>query len=226
MSEKSLKQMSQMMFKASIKTLLTTLALVAAMAIGTASVARAHCDTMSGPVITAALHALESGNANLVLIWVQPGDEAAVREALARALAARQAGASAQGAAEHDFFDTLVRIHRAGEGAPYTGLKPAGTDVGRAVSAADEALAAGSVEPVRAALVEEVRAGIERHFQEVMRLRDYDADDVAAGRAYVKAYVAFTHYAEGLYNQAASSDVGHEHEKAAHGSTHPAHPAH
>ena len=35
------------------------------------------------------------------------------------------------------FIKTLVRVHRAGEGAPYTGIRPAGTDLGPAIPAAD-----------------------------------------------------------------------------------------
>ncbi len=206
-----------------IEGMWATLLVGAILAVGTADPAWAHCDTMSGPVITAARHALESNDVNLVLIWAQPGDESAIREEFDRALAARRSGGPAQETAELRFFEKLVQIHRAGEGAPYTGIKPAGTDVGPAVSAADEALEAGSVEPVRTALVEAVRAGIERHFEEVMRLKDYDTDDVAAGRAFVKAYVAYTHYAEGLYDQAASTDVEHGHSEAAHGGAHAVH---
>ena len=78
--------------------------LALALSLGTAQVASAHCDTMSGPVITAARNALASGNVNLVLIWVQPGDEAGIREEFARALTARTGGGAAQEAAEMHFF--------------------------------------------------------------------------------------------------------------------------
>jgi hypothetical protein len=43
------------------------------------------------------------------------------------------------------FFETLVRIHRAGEGEPYTGIKPAGRDLGPAVPAADKAIVDGKL---------------------------------------------------------------------------------
>lgn len=172
--------------------------------------ARAHCDTMSGPVVTAARNALRSGNVNLVLIWVQPADEAAIGEEFRRARTERAAGGAAQEAADHRFFETLVRLHRAGEGAPYTGIKPAGTDVGPAVTAADRSLAAGSADAVRDVVVTAVESGIERHFRAVMDRKNYDADDVAAGRAYVRAYVEYTHFAEGLYDAATASVIHHE----------------
>ncbi len=179
--------------------------------IGGAVDAWAHCDTLSGPVITAARKALETGNVNLVLIWVQPGDDAAIRETFTQARAARAAGGSAQASAEQRFFEDLVRIHRAGEGAPYTGIKPEGTEVGPAVKAADEALATGTVEPVRAALLDAVRSGIETQFNAVAALKSFDPDEVAAGRAFVKAYVQYTHFAEGLHDKAVGRASHEEH---------------
>ena len=189
---------------------------IMALTIGTSADAWAHCDTLSGPVIAAARSALESGNVNLVLIWVQPGDEATIRGEFNRALAARAMGGPEQAAAEQGFFEALVRIHRAGEGAPYTGLKPAGTDVGPAVAAADKALAEGTVDPVRAALVNAVQSGIEKHYRAVADSRNYAPDDVAAGRAYVRAYVEYTHFAEGLYHKATAAAAHHEPAEEAH----------
>jgi hypothetical protein len=181
---------------------------------------RAHCDTMSGPVIAAARQALDTGNVNLVLIWVQPKDEGSIREQFEKARTGRQMGKKAKEVAEMRFFEALVRIHRAGEGAPYTGIKPAGTDVGPAVPAADHALQSGSVAEVQKLLGDAVRVGVQKHFQEAIKLRRYDQNDVAAGRAFVKAYVEYTHYVEGVY-QMATTAGHHEHgETESHGTEH------
>ena len=51
--------------------------------------------------------------------------------------------------------------------------------------------------------------GIKERFQAVAARRNYSKDDVAAGREYVKAYVEFLHYVEGL--QEAVHRSGHEH---------------
>jgi len=188
-----------------------------ALMLASAANLRAHCDTMSGPVIAAARTALESGNVKLVLIWVQPKDEAAIRAEFDRALAAVRAGGPGKEAAEMRFFEALVRIHRAGEGAPFTGIKPEGTEVGPGVEAADRALASGTAEPVVAVIMDAVKEGIEKHYHAVETLKNYDPNDVAAGRAYVKAYVEYTHYAEGLYEKATTVGAHHEHaEGAAH----------
>jgi len=174
--------------------------------------AAAHCDTMNGPVILDAKKALDSGNVNPALIWVQAGDEAEIRRAFAAASAVRKAGGKAKELADHHFFETLVRVHRAGEGAPYTGLKPAATPE-PAVAAADRSIAAGKLDAARKLVEEQVEHGLKQQFQAVMAKKDYKANDVAAGRAYAGAYVQYVHYVERLHETAASgAEHGHGHE--------------
>lgn len=108
--------------------------------------AQAHCDGLDGPVVKAAARALATGNVNAVLIWVQPDDGEAVTKTFRKALAVRRLGPEAQELADLHFFETVVRLHRAGEGAPYTGLKPAGRDLGPVIPAVDKALETGSAE--------------------------------------------------------------------------------
>ena len=85
-----------------------------------------HCDSMDGPVVAAARHALEKENVNLILPYVKASARADVKLAFDKVLRARKAGPAAHEFAHLYFFETAVRLHRAGEGAPYTGLKPAG----------------------------------------------------------------------------------------------------
>src|SRR5688572_6649736 len=109
----------------------------------TSSIVRAHCDALDGPVVQAAQKALATGNINLVLIWVQKNDEAEINRAFNKALTVRKLTAEAKELADLYFFETLVRVHRAGEGAPYTGLRPAGQDLDPAIPIADAALRDG-----------------------------------------------------------------------------------
>lgn len=187
---------------------MAALALAAALALP----AFAHCDGLDGPVVQAARKALAARDVNLVLVWVQPSGEAEVRAAFSQTLAVRGLNAEAQKLADTYFFETLVRIHRAGEGAPYTGLKPAGRDLGPAIPAADHAVETGSAAPLVRTLTEAVRQGLDARFHKLQAASNYKPGDLAAGRAYVKAYVEFLHYAEALSNAAQSS--GHAHEAA------------
>jgi hypothetical protein len=168
-----------------------------------------HCDGLDGPVVALARKALDAGNVNLVLPWVRKDDETEIRRAFEHAAAVRKLGPQAKTLADHHFFETLVRVHRAGEGAPYTGLKPAGRDLGPAIPAADRALEDGSVDKVVGLLVEAVRQGVHKHFHAATARRKFDANDVAAGREYVEAYVPYIHYVERLWQDATSAAHGH-----------------
>jgi hypothetical protein len=163
--------------------------------------AQAHCDALDGPVVAAARKALDSGNVNLVLVWVQKKDEAEVSAAFRKVRGVRKSGGEAKELADSYFFETLVRVHRAGEGAPYTGLKPAG-EVEPAIAAADQAIASGKLQPLGALVAERMEKGLHSHFEQVMAKKRYNPHDVEAGRAYSNAYVEFVHYAERLYGAA------------------------
>ncbi len=186
---------------------------VAAVALTWGTAAQAHCDSMDGPVVGQAQKALDSGNVNLVLGWVQKKDEAEVRQAFERAAAVRRHGGTARQLADQAFFETLVRIHRAGEGAPYTGLKPAG-HIEPAVAAADRSIATGQLKPVARMILDPVEHGLHQKFEAVQATSQYRTDDVEAARAHVNAYVQYVHYVEGLHDAAARGDA-HGAEQAA-----------
>jgi hypothetical protein len=182
---------------------------VLAVAVVGVRAAFAHCDGLDGPVVQAARNGLRTGNVNLVLIWVQQRDEAEIRSVFQQALVVRRQGPDAQALADRSFFETLVRVHRAGEGAPYTGLKPAGRDLGPAIPAADKALETGAVGPLQDLLADAVHRGLQQHVEELKALRGYDPDDVAAGRRYVQAYVEYVHYVERIHEAATTAAPGH-----------------
>jgi hypothetical protein len=171
-----------------------TLALLALVA--SAIPLRAHCDTLDGPVVSAARQALERRDITPVLKWVQPDDEPVVRDALARALAVRSQSREAGELADTYFFETLVRVHRAGEGAPYTGLKPGPADASAA--AADEALAYGHSDALVESTTARLQAALRAKFDAVAERRKNADLSVADGRAYVAAYVDYVHFVERL----------------------------
>lgn len=167
--------------------------------------ARAHCDTMAGPVVKAAQEALRTRNVIHVLIWIRKNDEAEVKEKFRQTLAVRKLNSQARELADNYFFETVVRLHRAGEGEPYTGLKPLGTDIGPVIPLADKSLAAGSADELLKLFPPAAHADIQAGFQEALRRRRFKIDDVEAGRAYVKAYITFMHHVEELYDQKAEA---------------------
>ncbi len=169
----------------------------------------AHCDTLDGPVVLAAKAALEKDDVTPVLKWVKPEHEGEIRAAFKKTLAVRSKGPEAKELADMYFFEALVRVHRAGEGAPYTGLKPAGSDLGPAVAGADKALETGDIDSLVKLLTEDAAAGIHKRFHHAFEAKKHAEDSVEAGREFVEAYVEFVHYVERLHNDAITSAVHH-----------------
>jgi hypothetical protein len=200
--------------KKNIFASLTVLAILCTMALLGPNNLFAHCDGMDGPVISAAKNALDTGDINLVLFWVQKKDEAELKKAFQKTMAVRKLNPEAQELADMYFFETLVRIHRAGEGEPYTGIKPAGRDLGPAVPAADKAIVDGKLEPLYKILTDKIHEGLHEKFKEVMKKKDFKKNDVDSGREFVEAYVPFVHYVEALYDAAAKGG-GHGHSQEA-----------
>jgi hypothetical protein len=188
-------------------------------ALGWSGSALAHCDTLDGPVVGAARKALDSGNVNLVLLWVQKKDEADIRNQFQKTLAARKAGGPTKELVDMYFFETLVRIHRAGEGAGYTGLKPAGK-IAPPIAAADKSLETGKLQEVAQLISKRMEQGLHRNFEAMMAKKKYNPNDVAAGRAFSSAYVEYTHYVERLYDAAETLAPERVQEKTASAHTH------
>jgi len=175
---------------------------------------QAHCDTMDGPVVTDAKRALRTGEIAPVLKWVGPADEKEIRDLFVKTLAVRQNGEDARDLADRYFFETLVRVHRAGEGAPYTGLLPEGAPVEPAIRLADQALATGDVSKLVTAISAHVVEGIRHRFTRAAEAKARAEESPTNGRAFVEAYVEFTHYVERLHRDVTTNAAHGAGEKA------------
>jgi hypothetical protein len=126
-----------------------------------------------------------------VLKWVRQEDEQIIREVFTKTLLVRQKGKDARELADMYFFETLVRIHRAGEGEPYTGLKPADSPLAPGIEAADEALESSDVKQLMLKLHKTLESGIHTRFGKATEYRKREDQDVESGRVFVAAYVDF-----------------------------------
>jgi len=174
----------------------------------------AHCDTMDGPVVTDAKRALWTGDVAAVLKWVGPADEKEIRDLFGKTLAVRQKGEDARNLADRHFFETLVRVHRAGEGAPYTGLLPEGAPVEPAIRLADQALTTGDASKLVTAISAHAAEGIRLRFTRAAEAKAHADESPAKGRAFVAAYVELTHYVERLHRDATTNAAHDAGEKA------------
>lgn len=168
----------------------------------------AHCDTMNGPIIPEAKAALEKGDVTPILQWVRKDDEGEIRAVFAQAVAVRGQGPQAKELADRYFLETLIRLHRAGEGAPYTGLKD--EPVEPIVAMADKALVDGRSDEMIKELSAHMAKAIEEKFNKALSARKDRFKSVEAGREYVEAYVTYVHYVEGIHSAMVSAG-SHQH---------------
>jgi len=170
----------------------------------------AHCDTMDGPLIADARQAIAQNNVNYVLKWVPAENEPEIRAAFDLMMKVSVYGPEAKDLSEKYFFDTLVRIHRAGEGVPFTGVKPSGTPIDEKILAADKAIETGNLSPLEDKIPEDKLPELASRFAKVMSLKNFNVNDVEAGRKYIEAYVQFFKFAEGEDEAHHSEHAGHD----------------
>lgn len=173
-----------------------------------------HCDSLDGPVVTAARQALDAADVDLVLPYVHTDGIAEVQDAFDHVSTVRALGPAAREVADRWFFETVVRVHRAGEGAAFTGLKPAGLDVGPVIPAAERALESGSVDGLVDVLCDAVRHEVERRHERAMALKSHADESVPDARAYVDAMLGLQVWAHTVYKQVRAephAHLGHEH---------------
>jgi hypothetical protein len=157
----------------------------------------AHCDTMDGPLVADARKAMEQNNVNYALKWVSAASESEIRDAFTLVMKVRGLSHEAKELSEKYFFDILVRIHRTGEGVPFTGVKPSGTPVDEKILAADKSIEIGSLSPLEGKISKDEMPELIKRFENVMSRKNFDVNNVEAGREYIEAYVHFFKFAEG-----------------------------
>jgi hypothetical protein len=101
--------------------------------------------------------------------------------------------------ADRYFFETVVRLHRAGEGAPFTGLKPAGLDVGPIIPVAEKAIENRTPGPLEDALITALRGEVATRFEHLEHLRAGAHRGLAGARAYVSAMLGLQVWAHGVH---------------------------
>jgi hypothetical protein len=158
-----------------------------------------HCDSLDGPVVKAARQALEAQNVNLILPYVPKEGEAEVIQAFQKTLPLHRQPNGAKEVADLYFFETVVRVHRAGEGAPYTGLKPAGLDVGPVIPVAEKAIETGSVDELTQVLTDIVRSEVVKRFEHLRHLQQHAAHGVEAAREYIEAMLGLQVWSHKVY---------------------------
>jgi hypothetical protein len=182
-----------------------------------APAARAHCDTLDGPVAKAAQKALQDGNLFPVLAYAPASAEAEIRAGFEDARKVRRLNEDARRLADRSFLETVIRLHRAGEGASFSGLKAAGQDFGPVIKAAEDAIERGDLSKLKAALVEEIDHALAERFAHVRELAKVSREPASAAelphaRERVSAELGFITFAETIRQAALGKGAEHHEE--------------
>ncbi|WKZ70106.1 MAG: DUF6448 family protein [Melioribacteraceae bacterium] len=170
----------------------------------------AHCDSVEGPVVHAAKKTLETGNLNYVFIWLQPEDEAEIEKLYKKVVKVSDINEDVRELADMYFYETVVRVHRMSEGVGYTGLEFEDFQPAVGIEAADRAIEKDSVEEILSHINDKSKQEpVKHYFTDLQSKRNFEVNDVEAGREYVKSYVHFIHYVEGLFGGATDHNDSH-----------------
>lgn len=184
--------------KRNVRTILSVMLTVLFMAAGSLP-AFAHCDSYDGPTVKDALKALETNNVNLVLKWIDKKQEGEITSLFKKTYSLRNGDKEVYAIVEKHFLETLVRLHRETEGAPFTGLKPAGSTK-KIVQLSDNALKNEDIDGLLEKLNSHIGTSLRKKYEKVVALDKVKDQSVEKGREYVAAYVDYTHSIEALHD--------------------------
>lgn len=159
----------------------------------------AHCDSYDGPVLKDGAKALETNNVELIKKWIPAADEAELVALFHKTYNLKKGDQEVYKIVQTHFYETFVRLHRQMEGAPYTGLKPAGTTE-KIVVMSDNALESGDIDRLLNALSNHVNSVLKEKYEKVAALEKVKNESPAKGRQFVAAYVDYTHSIEAVHN--------------------------
>ena len=185
------------------------LSLIAILSLISIQPASAHCDSFDGPALIDAEKALETNNVDLILKWINADMEDEVVPLFHKTYSVKNGDKEIYEIVKKHFYETFVRLHREMEGAPFTGLKPAGTTAHITVMS-DKALESGDFASLLKALNNHVNSQLQEKFDKTEALYKVKDNSVEEGRAYVEAYVDYTHSLEAVHD-ILSSGAGHSH---------------
>ncbi len=171
--------------------------------------ASAHCDSYDGPTVKDGLKALETNNPDLVLKWIDKEQEQEIIPLFEKTYSLKDGDPEVYEIVRKHFLETLVRLHRETENAPYTGLKPAGTTK-KIIQMSDQALEEGDAGQLIESLNGHIANVVRGKYEKAARLEKVKNESPEQGRQYVKAYVDYTHTLEAIHD-ILEGGAGHGH---------------
>jgi hypothetical protein len=152
----------------------------------------------NGPVIRAAKMAMETGNASYILIWLPKEAENTLKNLLERTYCENRTRKNTQNHSIDWYFKSVNRLHSRYGWPDYPGMKFKETDEETIALMVERAFESGNFEEINSIIPLNHSGDARERFHKVMMKRNYSVDDIAAGRVYVSAFIAFIVYLHNL----------------------------
>ncbi len=158
----------------------------------------ANCDRELGPIVITAKKAIKSGDVSPLLKWTKPKYEQQIRTAFAQDQKVRTLSPEAKIVADNYFLNTAVRLHMAGEGQGFHGIKPGFG--AKPLIGANEALNNQDIDKLILKYEKDLAVQLRAKYDAVMSLDKTKDINLKDGRAWVVNYAHYLHYVIGLGN--------------------------
>jgi len=159
-----------------------------------------HCDRNDGPVTRAAKRALETGNAQHILIWIQEDSENTVKNLLEKACCERTTRNDAHNNTVDWYFGTVSRLHSAYHGTHNLNISTKTPEEKAIILLVERACESGNFEDLSPVIPDDCTGEMRQYFDDVMKMRNFDKKNSAAGRVYVSAVVNFITFVYHLHS--------------------------
>jgi glutaredoxin len=158
-----------------------------------------YCETRNGPAIRAAKRALETGNVNYVLIWVPEESEKKLKNLFEKTFCEYKARKDGADITIDWYLETVNRLHKLGENRQYACIKTAGLDESPVILIAEKAIETGDAKEAIRFIPKACEDDFRYRFQHVLDKKNYDVNNLSAGRAFVTAFIDFIVYLHDMY---------------------------
>jgi hypothetical protein len=154
-------------------------------------------DVRQGPVFKAAKMSLETGNANYILIWLPEESENTLKNLLEKTCCERTSRMNMQKQAYDWYFETVNRFYLSSRSPDYNTTQSRGL-AGNLFLKIDRAIESGNFEEIRDIIPVTHEADAKQRFHNIIKMRDFSVNNLAAGRSYVSAFFDFNQYVQDL----------------------------
>lgn len=150
-----------------------------------------------GPVMHAAKMAIETGNPKYIQVWIPEESENTLKNLLEKVCCERTLQNDPNNPAAAWYFSTVRRLHAAHYGPQNLDISLKTPEEKRIILIAEKACEGGNFDEITTVVRNASWGEMRQCFHDLMKLRNYDVEDTAAGRAFVWAFAAFVARATG-----------------------------